>query len=207
MTEKAKDVQEYIMKQRQAIAANPECGTSHYNLALGLLALKRFEEAEKELFEAVDCSPTLAEAYVQLGGIALKRGDTEGCLEFNKRAIKCRAGFAEGYGNIGFVELQRGNADEAIFNLEKAIRWNPNFIQARATLANAYLMKGRVDESIQTNLKVIEQEPDFAVAYNNLAIAYLEKGDTEAAASHLQKAEALGYAVDPELKAEIEKQQ
>jgi tetratricopeptide (TPR) repeat protein len=68
-------------------------------------------------------------------------------------------------------------------------------------------MKGRVDESIQTNLKVIEQEPDCAVAYNNLAIAYLEKGDTEAATSHLQKAEALGYAVDPELKAEIEKQQ
>jgi len=202
---KAKNVHEYIARQRAAIAANPECGTSHYNLAIGLLGLKNYEEAEKELFEAIECSPTLAEAYVQLGGICLQRGDLKGCLEYNKRAVQARAGFAEGYGNIGFAQLQLGNIDEAIHALEKAIRWNPKFLQAYTTLANAYLMKGMLDESIETSLKVIDLEPDFAVGHNNLGIAYLEKGEYELAVKHVDKAAELGYEVAPEILDEIKK--
>jgi tetratricopeptide (TPR) repeat protein len=202
---KAKNVQEYIASQKSAIATNPECGTSHYNLAIGLLGLKKYEEAEKELITAVECSPNLAEAYVQLGGICLQRGDIEGCLKYNKMAVKSRAGFAEGYGNIGFAQLQLGNIEEAISALEKAIRWNPKFLQAYTTLASAYLMKGLIDESIETSLKVISLEPDFAVAHNNLGIAYLEKKEYALAVKHLDKAVELGYEVAPEILDEIKK--
>ena len=202
---KAKNVEEFIARQQAAIAANPDCGTSHYNLAIGLLGLKKYDEAEKELFAAIECSPTLAEAYVQLGGISLQRGDLEGCLHFNKRAVQSRAGFAEGYGNIGFVQLQLGNIEEAISALEKAIRWNPKFLQAYTTLANAYLMKGMIDESIDTSMKVIAIEPDFAVTHNNLGIAYLEKGEYSLAVKHLDKAVELGYEVAPEIMDEIKK--
>ena len=201
---KAKNVEEYIAAQRAAIAANPGCGTSHYNLAVGLLGLKKYDEAEKELFEAIDCSPTLAEAYVQLGGICLQRGDLEGCLEYNKRAVRSRAGFAEGWANIGFAQLQLGNIDEAIPALEKAIRYNSRFLQAYTTLANAYLMKGIIAESIETNLKVLELEPNFAIAHNNLAIAYLENGETGLAVTHCDKAIELGYEVAPEVIKEID---
>jgi tetratricopeptide (TPR) repeat protein len=202
---KAKNVEEYIARQQAAIAANPDCGTSHYNLAIGLLGLKKYDEAEKELFAAIECSPTLAEAYVQLGGISLQRGDLEGCLHFNKRAVQSRAGFAEGYGNIGFVQLQLGNIEEAISALEKAIRWNPKFLQAYTTLANAYLMKGMIDESIDTSMKVIAIEPEFAVAHNNLGIAYLEKEEYSLAVKHLDKAVELGYEVASEIMDEIKK--
>jgi tetratricopeptide (TPR) repeat protein len=202
---KAKNVEEYIARQQAAIAANPDCGTSHYNLAIGLLGLKKYDEAEKELFAAIECSPTLAEAYVQLGGISLQRGDLEGCLHFNKRAVQSRAGFAEGYGNIGFVQLQLGNIEEAISALEKAIRWNPKFLQAYTTLANAYLMKGMIDESIDTSMKVIAIEPEFAIAHNNLGIAYLEKEEYSLAVKHLDKAVELGYEVAPEIMDEIKK--
>ena len=202
---KAKNVEEFIARQQAAIAANPDCGTSHYNLAIGLLGLKKYDEAEKELFAAIECSPTLAEAYVQLGGISLQRGDLEGCLHFNKRAVQSRAGFAEGYGNIGFVQLQLGNIEEAIPALEKAIRWNPKFLQAYTTLANAYLMKGMIDESIDTSMKVIAIEPDFAVTHNNLGIAYLEKGEYSLAVKNLDKAVELGYEVAPEILDEIKK--
>ena len=200
----AKDVHEFIAKQRMAVAQNPECGISHYNLAVGLLGLKQYDEAEKELLAAVQCSPTLAEAYVQLGGISLARGDLDGCLAWNKKAIRSRAGFSEGWGNIGFVHLQRGEIDEAIYALEKAVRWNPKFVQAFASLANAYLANGEVEKSIETSRKALALEPDFAVAHNNLAIALMESGRPEEAAGHLQKAESLGYVVAPEVKEAIE---
>lgn len=201
---KAENVEEYIAQQRAYIASNPECGTSHYNLAVALMGQKRYEEAEKEFLEAIACSPSLAEAYVHLGGICLQRGDLDGCLEYNKRAVHSRAGFSEGWGNIGFVHLQKGNIDEAIHALEKAVRYNPKFLQAHATLANAYLMNGMIEESIDTNRKVLDLEPNFAVSHNNLAIAYMENGEFRLAVEHCDKAVALGYEVAPEIRKELE---
>ena len=52
--EKPQNVDEYIAQQRAAIAANPECGNSHYNLAVGLLGQRKFDEAEKALLEAIE---------------------------------------------------------------------------------------------------------------------------------------------------------
>ncbi len=202
--EKAKDVEEYIARQRAAIAANPECGTSHYNLAIGLLGQRKFDEAEKELLEALENSPTLAEAYVQLGGICLSKGDLDGCLDYNMRATKTRAGFSEGFGNMGFVYLQKGEVDQAIKYLQKAIAHNSNFLQAYTTLANAYLMKGLVDESIAANQKALKLEPDFAVAHYNLAIGYLEKTETAKAVEHFDRAKELGFEVAPEIASEID---
>ncbi|MBW1842077.1 MAG: tetratricopeptide repeat protein [Deltaproteobacteria bacterium] len=199
-----KNAEEYIAKHRTAVEANPDCGVSHYNLAVGLLGQKKYDEAEIELREAVGCSPTLAEGFVQLGGICLHRGDLEGCLAYNQQAVKARAGFSEGWGNIGFVQLQMGNVDESIRALRKAIAYNDNFIQAYATLANAYLIQGLVDEAIAANLKVLEIEPNFPIAHNNLAIAYLERGETDKAVAHCDKAVALGYEVAPEILKEIE---
>jgi tetratricopeptide (TPR) repeat protein len=187
------------------LASNPDCGTTHYNLGVALLSQEKIEEAEKAFINAIDCSPGLAEAYVQMGGICLKRGDLDGCLDFNQRAVKARPGFSEGHGNIGFVQLQKGNVDEAIAALERATAFNFRFIQALTTLANAYLMKGRIDDSIDTNLKALKVEPNFPVAHNNLAIAYLEKGDYRQAAEHCDKAVSLGYDVAEEVRKEIEK--
>jgi tetratricopeptide (TPR) repeat protein len=202
--QQAKNAKEYIANLRAALASNSECGASHYNLAVALLGIKEYEEAENELQAAIDCSPNLAEAFVQLGGLCLQRGDLDGCLEYNKHATKVRAGFCEGYANIGFVQLQMGKVDDAIASLQKAIVYNSKFVQAYATLANAYLMKGLVKESIITNLKALKLVPTFAIAHNNLAIAYLENKEYDLAVKHCDKAIDLGYEVAPEILKQIE---
>ncbi|MFZ1984661.1 MAG: tetratricopeptide repeat protein [Desulfatitalea sp.] len=200
---KANNIDEYIEQQRRALSGNPECGTTHYNLGVALMGKRQDTEAEHAFLAAIDCSPTLAEAYVQLGALCLKRGDLDGCLDWNKRAVKARPGFSEGYGNIGFVHMQRGEADEAIEALKKATIFNFRFIQGFVTLSTAYLMKGEVDNAIEACLNALKAEPNFPVAHNNLAIAYLEKGDRERAKTHLQQAVALGYEVVPELLKEL----
>ena len=199
----ARNAEEYINELRGKLASNSECGTTHYNLAVALIGLKRYDEAEKCLFDALENSPTLAEAYVQLGGLALQRNDMEKCIYYNKMATRSRAGFSQGYGNLGFLYLQKGEVDESIRHLKKAIAFNSMFIQAYANLANAYLMKGLVDESIEASLKALEIEPTFAVAHNNLAIAYLEKKDYEKAAAHCDQAIKNGYEVATEIMNEI----
>ena len=182
----------------------PNAAPHTNNLAVALLGQRKFDEAEEELRCAIECSPSLAEAYVQLGGIYLNRGDLDGCLAYNREAVKVRPGFSEGYGNIGFVELQRGNIDAAITALERATHFNFRYLQAFATLANAYLMKGMIEKCIETNLKALKLEPDFAVVHNNLAIAYLETGKHALAITHCDSALSLGYEVAPEIRAEID---
>ncbi len=201
-----RNADEHIANLRQALAQNAECGTTHYNLAVALMGKKEFVEAEAALHDAIDCSPTLAEAYVQLGGICLQRGDLEGCYRFNQRATKVRAGFAEGYGNMAFVLLQlvdgkdpkedEEKVDKAIKFLKKAIIHNKHFIQAYTTLGTAYLMRGLVEEGIKANLEAVAIQPDFPIAHNNLAVAYLEQKDYENAIKHCDEAVRLGFEVN-----------
>ena len=204
---------EHIAQLKKNLLHNDECGTTHYNLGVAYMGQQEYVEAEKELHEAIDCSPTLAEAYVLLGGICLQRKDLEGCYRFNQRATKARAGFAEGYGNMAFVLLQlidgknpkedEEKMDKAIKNLKKAIIHNKNFVQAFTTLGTAYFMKGLVKEGIKANLEAIEIQPEFPVAHNNLAVAYLETGEFDKAVAHCDKAEELGFEVAKELKDEL----
>ncbi|MBU1342134.1 MAG: hypothetical protein KKE44_02590 [Proteobacteria bacterium] len=208
-----KDADEHIERLKSQLSKNEECGTTHYNLAVALMGKQEYIEAEKELHEAIDCSPTLAEAYVLLGGICLQRKDLEGCYRFNQRAVKARAGFAEGYGNMAFVLLQlvdgkdpkedEEKVDKAIKNLKKAIIHNKNFVQAYTTLGTAYFMKGLVPEGIKANLEAIKVQPDFPVAHNNLSVAYLEIGEFDKAITHCDKAVELGFEVAQELKEEL----
>ena len=78
MKERYDDLDEYIADLKKEIEANAQCATHYYNLGLALLSKRDFVAAEEALLNAVRNSPHLAEAYVQLGGICLERGDLEG---------------------------------------------------------------------------------------------------------------------------------
>ena len=113
----ARTPDEFIDELKKRLSQNPGCGVSHYNLGTAYVAKGRLIEAEAEFHQAVECSPSLAEGYVQLGGLAMNKGDLDACLEWNEKACRARPLFAVPYGNIGFVQLQRGEVDKA----EKAI--------------------------------------------------------------------------------------
>jgi len=210
---KLKNVDEHIAKLKNNLAGNDECGTTHYNLAVAYMGKQEYTEAEKELHEAIDCSPTLAEAYVLLGGICLQRKDLEGCYRYNKLAVKARAGFAEGYSNMAFILLQlidgknpeedEEKMDKAIKNLKKAIIHNKHFVQAYTTLGTAYYMKGLIPEAIKANLEAVQIQPKFPIAHNNLAVAYLEIKEFDKAIEHCDKAQEYGFEVAKELKDEL----
>ena len=44
-----KTVEEYILQQRAALASNPECGTTHYNLGVALLSQKKINDLIVEI--------------------------------------------------------------------------------------------------------------------------------------------------------------
>ncbi len=76
-------IEEKIQELKARLAKNPECGVTNYNLGVHYMALRDFETARQYLQEAIRKSPDLAEAYVQLGGIAMNEGDLDGCFSYN----------------------------------------------------------------------------------------------------------------------------
>jgi len=188
---KYNNVDEYIKHLKEQLMANPECGNTHYM------------DAEHCFREATANSPKMAEAYVQLGGIALERGDLEGCLNFNRIATQQRPFFAVPWGNIGFVLLQLGDSAKAIESLKKAIKYDPNFVQAMATLGSAYFSRGELDDALTNLKKAVELQPMFGPAWNNLALVQAELGEWAAAAESAGKAQASGYEVPQAFQDEI----
>lgn len=203
MKDRYDDIDEYIADLKTEIAANEQCANHHYNLGLALLSKRDFVAAEESFLNAVRHAPRLAEAYVQLGGICLERGDLDGCLRYNEEAANCRAMFPVPWSNIGFVHLQRGEPAKAISALKKAVKWDPNFIQALNALATAHFMEGDYDASIEVCDTVLRKEPGFGPAWNNLALALFEKGEFSRAVEAVDKALECGFEVRREFLEEL----
>ena len=178
MKERYDNIDEYIRDLQAEIRQNDQCANHYYNLGVALLSKGDFVEAESAFLDAVRNSPHLAEAYIQLGGICMQRGDLEGCLRYNHEAANCRAKFAVPWSNIGFVHLQRGEADEA-----------------RSTLASALFMKGDYEGCIEHCNTVLRKQPSFGPAWNNLSLAHFEKGEFARAVECADKALESGYDV------------
>lgn len=195
MKERYDDLDEYIADLKAEIAQNDQCATHYYNLGLALLTKRDFMAAEEAFLEAVRNSPHLAEAYVQLGGICLERGDLDGCLRYNEEASNCRAKFPVPLSNIAFVHLQRGEPDKAIAVLRKALKWDPKFVQAQNALATALYMKGEYAACEQACRDAVKLEPGFAPAWNNLALALFELERFAEAEKAVSKARELGFDV------------
>lgn len=198
MKERYDDIDEYIADLKAEIVGNEQCANHHYNLAVALLSKRDFAAAEESLLAAVRNSPRMAEAYVQLGGICLERGDLDGCLRYNEEAANCRAKFPVPWGNIGFVHLQRGEPAKAIPALQKAVKWDANFVQAINALSTAYFMEGDYDASAEASNKAINIAPTFAPAWNNLALALYEKQEFARAVKAADKAVEYGFDVHPD---------
>ncbi len=203
MPTNAKNVDEYIAEQMAALARNPECANTHYNLGMGYLTKRMFREAEESFIKALDCSPKLVEAHVQLGGIAMQRGDLETCLRYNQMAARERPFFAVPHANIGFVHMQRGESDQAIAAFKRAVQQDPKFVQAMANLGGIYYMKGMLDAAENWCKKALAVEPKFGPAYHNLAMVALERKDYAAAMDNVAKAQESGYEIPQKLLAEI----
>ncbi len=197
-------VDAYIEEHQRKLQENPQCANTHYSLGMGYLTKRMFKEAEESFLKALECSPKLVEAYVQLGGIAMQRGDLDGCLHYNELAAKIMPLFPVPYANIGFVHMQRGEADKAIAAFRLAIKKDANFVQAIASLGGALYMKGDLDASEGQSKRALEIEANFGPALNNLALVELERGNYKQAREYAEKARETGFEPPEGLIKELE---
>lgn len=201
--QKFDNIEDYIADLKSKLSKNEGCGNTWYNLGVAYLSKREFMDAERAFLSSVSHSPKLAEGYVQLGGIALQRGDLDGCLNYNIQATKERPFFSVPWGNIGYVMMEKGEFDKAISSFKRALKYDPNFVQALATMGSAYIAIDDIEEAEKVLDKAISIQPMFGPAWNNLAIIYASREEWAKADEAVKKAEESHFDVKEDLKKQI----
>ena len=63
----------------------------------------------------------MAEAYINLGGIYLRKGNLEACIEANQKALEINSNHPLARSNLGFALIQQGKLDDGMLEYQKAL--------------------------------------------------------------------------------------
>jgi tetratricopeptide (TPR) repeat protein len=111
----------------------------HYAFGTALLALSRYDEAEKQIREELKISPQSELPYLRLASLALKRRQPAEALPLAQRAAQIAADSAEAHYVWGRASFDLGQNETAVRELESASRLSPGSPEVHFNLAKAYV--------------------------------------------------------------------
>jgi tetratricopeptide (TPR) repeat protein len=173
----------------QALDAGLRDNPGNYALlsTLGMLFVmsRRDDRAESVLEKALAITGFDPDVWNNLGGVRMRKGDSDKALECFDRAVSLDAHFALAYLNIGTLRLNRyfrqgrnpGDLASAVSNLRQAVSLEPGLTPALRGLGAASMASGNVDEAISAWEKALATDPKDDFSAYNLGLVYLQKGD------------------------------
>jgi tetratricopeptide (TPR) repeat protein len=160
-------VNEYLSAQ-ELNADRPE---AHLNMALVLAREKHFDQAERELREALSLEPSFAPAAVNLADLYRELGrDNEG-EHVLREAIARAPGNAPLQNALGLLLIRQGRKQEALGHLAAAARLDPSDGRIVYVYAIALDDAGQTDAAIQVLSAELQRHPfdrDALAALTNL---------------------------------------
>jgi len=145
---------EAIAHYGKALAANPEFGEAHTNLAIALSGQGRLDEAKPHFEKALALHPDSAEALTNLGAVLLWKGETEAAIANLEKAAAINPESAEAHNYLGAALCAKGRACEALAHWRKALRLKQNDV----ALPNqtAWVLATNPDASVRNGPEAIE---------------------------------------------------
>lgn len=150
-----------------------------------LVQVQQDDRAAEVLTRAIAIIDFDPDAWNNLGGIRMRKGDLDRALECFDRAIALDAHFFPAYLNIGAARMGiyfgRGRKPDdlaqALDHFRRAVELEPGANPALRGLASALTSAGREDEALAVWEKAVAADPKDDFSTYNLGIAYFNKGD------------------------------
>jgi tetratricopeptide (TPR) repeat protein len=175
----------YFQSLLQKIASLPNQWTTHFQMGLGLMESKKFEEAIKCLQKALSLK-TEPVIYSHLGVALFKAGKKEEAERILQEGLQGFPDVHDLYHNLGCLYLESSRWKEAIRGFEKAISLFPKSFHAYYGLATAWMNLHQDQKAMGCFKKALELFPKFEAARVDLGIIYFSQGKKDSA-----RAEAL----------------
>ncbi|MBL4651311.1 MAG: hypothetical protein JKY53_00390 [Flavobacteriales bacterium] len=160
-TGQPKVAEEYFLNAIRFDKENPE---TFYHYAGWLLKQSRFDEAKKNVSQALALSPGHSSAKSLLTRIEVKGNGGVKALE--KDIVDNPT--ADKYINLSLLYYKSGKHKKSITACEKALGLNPNSSLAYNNMCSAYNQIKEWKKAEQSCLKALELNPDYQLAKNNL---------------------------------------
>jgi Flp pilus assembly protein TadD len=135
---------EAISHYKQALAAQPNNGETHYHLSVALL-------------------------HNNLGNALARKGLLDEAIVHYRKAVELRDDFADAHSNLAAMLAQKGQTTEAIAHYEKAVAIPPEDATSHLGLAAILLQAGRKDEAIAHYRRALQVAPRSLTVLNALA--------------------------------------
>jgi tetratricopeptide (TPR) repeat protein len=148
----------------------------HYAYGTALLALSRYDDAEKQIREELKVSPQSELPYLQLASLALKRHQPAEALPLAQRAAALAPDSTEAHYLWGRASLELGQEEVAIRELETASKLFPGSPEVHFNLARAY-GRAKLPEKA-------EQERAIFTRLNELAEQQRSRSGNQAYGAH-----------------------
>ncbi len=160
----------------------------------------RIDEALPDLQKAVAINPQLANAYESLGNAYGAQGQFQQSLDAFSQAIAINDQKPNYFLNRAISKAQLGRVEEAVADFDKALGLNPNAVQRANILTNRgvlFMTQAQWPQAESDCLEALNLLPNQATACNCLARVYAGQGQKAKALEYAQRAQSLGFAIDP----------
>ena len=105
----------------------------------------------------------------------------------------------------GMQASQAGRYDQALQAFDQALKLKPNDPALISYKATVYYAKGNNAQALQLVEQIIKQNPNFGRAYYQRAMILEKQEKYSEALEDLKKAKSLGYGIDPDFIALMER--
>lgn len=186
---------------KKALELNPDSAEAHSSAGLAHLVREEFDEAERELHQAIDLNPALFEPYYYLARTRFHQGDMDMAAEwFAKAATVDPADYQSRLLRVqilrgeGHVEEAKAEAIEAIDVVEKHLEWHPDDVRALHLGAGSLIILGQVDRALRWLRRALEIDPNDSIVLYNVACNFATLGRVEESLDYLERAVEHGTA-------------
>jgi tetratricopeptide (TPR) repeat protein len=142
---------------------------AHFNMAVTLRDMDRFEEAALEFQKCLQIEPNAPLAINGLGIIFGRQGKFDEASKYFTKALNINPNLAEARTNFGYILINQGKLDDAMVNLNESLRINPRSAMTHRYLGQVLEKKGQIGQAVSHFEEALRLKPDWDELMNELA--------------------------------------
>lgn len=148
---------------------------------------KRLDKASVLIEEALRLEPRSAEAWNEMGGVAMAQEDYGAALEHFEQALAAKDGLVYALLNAGQAAEKLRDPSRALAYFRRALAVDDRSAEGHQGLGLALAKAGRAAEGERHLLEAVRLKPGLSAAWNNLGVLYLRQGATAKAIDALER--------------------